>query len=97
MKGLEFNWQGVPEWGNGVFTHILSHGFCTPSELLDSPVDSDIRKLAKLFVKQVELIAPNYATNQVLFPLGCDFAWKNAAQTYGLLDRIINQIHSFPT
>ncbi|GAM29188.1 hypothetical protein SAMD00019534_123640 [Acytostelium subglobosum LB1] len=107
-KQMEFMWRGSrsnPEYQ--VFTSVLRAMYCTPSgfnfEGGDDPIQDDpnlfnvnIQERAEAFIAVAQEYSTHYQSNNVLVPMGCDFAYMNANMYFKNLDKLIAYINANP-
>lgn len=109
-KGLEFVWEGSPNLKNAsrIFGHVLDDSYCTPwgfdfegafpwgyDAKGNPPVtDINVKNRTEDFIKVLRARASYYATNNLLFPFGCDFEYREAERNFGNMSRLIDYINA---
>ncbi|XP_074600308.1 lysosomal alpha-mannosidase-like isoform X2 [Brevipalpus obovatus] len=109
-KSLEFIWSGSDDIGprSNIFSGVLPEcyappkGFCFDELCHDSPIVEDPTSVeynadekVALFVEHIKNYKKMYLTNHLIFTMGEDFNYENAATWYDNLDRLIGLMRKF--
>ena len=85
-KGLEFQWRS-PFSNRTIFTHVLDSHYSTPAISGFTTEDK-----ANYFVNDIKVRLEWYKTQHLLIPLGNDFAFRNAEESFREMDEILAYI-----
>eukprot|EP00123_Amoebidium_parasiticum_P018535 comp24234_c1_seq1/m.44725 comp24234_c1_seq1/g.44725 ORF comp24234_c1_seq1/g.44725 comp24234_c1_seq1/m.44725 type:complete len:1042 (-) comp24234_c1_seq1:530-3655(-) len=101
-KTLEFVWdpsKNLKEQAE-IFTAVMYSHYCPPggfwlendTPVVDNPKSKDYNVQARVdeFVAQAQQYAAAMGTNNVMFPMGCDFTYSNAIMWFKQMDKLIH-------
>ncbi|KAF8561841.1 hypothetical protein P879_10958 [Paragonimus westermani] len=105
---LEFLWNPNIETdqlnnnASHLFTHVFYDTYCYAKELcmgLDCGYEAFSDEMPQwkvdLFLETIHLWSRSFRTNHILVPMGCDFAYVDAATNFKIMNNLIDKINGF--
>ncbi|KAI2807423.1 carbohydrate binding [Blomia tropicalis] len=109
-RQMEMVWHGSDDLGSSgdLFTSVMNNGYGPPEGFnwdliggVDEPVidnpkseEYNVEKIVEAFVATSLFHHRNYATNQILFPMGSDFHYQDANILFKNMDKLIKHVNS---